>query len=130
MLLLELVALAMSCLNNIKVEFKDPRGKNYLSLQVQWKPTLLLFCGFLHVKFVLSTVSLKCIHIKYPNYAYISITSPENNCKFNDIVSSPFLTLYNLIDDISTAKTQNHNNLLWIKCAEMVGDSMSTKTPN
>lgn len=94
----------MSCLNNIKVEFKGPRGKNYLNLQVQWKTTLLLFCGFMHVKFVLSTVPLKSTHIKYQNYGWVYITSPENPCKFNDMVGSAFLTLYNLIDNISTAK--------------------------
>lgn len=119
----------MSCLNNIKVEFEGPRGKNYLSLHVQWKTTLLLFCGFMHVKFVLSTVPLKCTHIKYKNYGWVKATSPENPCKFNDMVGSPFLTLDNLIENISTVKTQNPNKLC-IKCVEVVEDSVLTKSPN
>jgi len=45
------------------------------------------------------------------------------------MVGSPFLTLDNLTDNISTAKSQNQNHRC-IKCVATVEDSVLIKCPN
>lgn len=45
------------------------------------------------------------------------------------MVGSPFVTLDNLMDNISTEKIQNQTNLC-IKCVEAVDDSVLIKSPN